>query len=163
MHIRKPQSLPPQLNCKSQAGAFVRVAPSVLGLNGDFRFMMLLGVRGSRLLCPAPSDTCTRRAQSTQWTSVMFADWQSYKSCFQCLAYTKTLTICGPCTDCPYGAITAISHTVRGSVSHTVRGSVSRLHQYRSPLKTDVLPAHIAVTQGMAEESPQAQKCSSAS
>lgn len=46
-----------------QAGALaIATSPIMLGRNGDFRFMMLFGVRGSRLVCPAPSDTCTTQA-----------------------------------------------------------------------------------------------------
>ena len=63
MYMRVEQVLALNATAKPQAGALVIVtSPTILGRNGDFRFMMLLGVRGSRLLCPAPLDICTTQA-----------------------------------------------------------------------------------------------------
>ena len=63
MYMRMEQVLALSATAKPQADVLVIAKPpTTLGRNGDFRFMMLLGVPGSRLLCPAPLDTCTMQA-----------------------------------------------------------------------------------------------------
>lgn len=63
MYRRMQQVSALNTTAEPQASALaIATSPTLLGRNGDFRFMMLLGVQGSRLVCPAPSDTCTMQA-----------------------------------------------------------------------------------------------------